>query len=138
MISNSVTLGTLNCQSICNKTDEVLRHIMNTDVDLCFLQETFMSENHTAILGEVKKLGFKILSVPRNKGAHGGLGLVYKPHINIKMVRNSQSMIKFKTIEYAEFTMKSNQGLIFFEHPEPLKQSRLKSKERKILLLISY
>ena len=79
-------MGTLNCQSICNKTDEVLKHIMNTDVDLCFLQETVMSVNDTAILSELKKLGYKMLSDPRNKGVHGGLGLVSKPHINIKML----------------------------------------------------
>ena len=72
-----VRFGTLNCQSICNKTDEVLGHILNTDIDLCFLQETFMSVNDTAILNEVKSLGLKMLSVSRDKGIHGGLGLIY-------------------------------------------------------------
>ena len=87
---------------------------MNNDIDLCFLQETFMSVNDTAILSEVKKLGFKMLSDPRSNGLHGGLGLIYKPQINIKLARNSATNKTFKTFEYTEFTMKSNQGLVRF------------------------
>ena len=87
---------------------------MNNNIDLCFLQETFMSANDTAIFNEVKSFGLKMFSVPRDKGSHGGLGLIYKPHINIKLIGKSVTLKKFKTFEYIEFTMKSNQGLIRF------------------------
>ena len=91
-----------------------MQHIVNNSIDLCFLQETYMNINDTAIFNEVKEMGMKMYSVPRKSGGHGGLGLIYNPNFNIKLIGNSVTLKKYKTFEYIEFTMKSNKGLIRF------------------------
>ena len=110
-----LNIATLNCQSLCNKTDGVLQHIMENDIDICFLQETFMKAKDTAIFNEVKEQGLKMFSVPRENGGHGGLAVIFNPEINLKRVtRNSSNLKRYKTFEYIECTLKTSTELLRF------------------------
>ena len=104
-------IGSLNCRSIRNKLDGVLEHITNNNINICFLQETFMKSHDTAICNEVKDYGLKMISVPRKNGGHGGLGVIYTSDIKLKL---SSKQSRYKTFEYFECVMKSNEGLIRF------------------------
>ena len=79
---------------------------MNNNIGLCFLQETFMTVNDEAIVNEVREMGMKMYSIPREHGEHGGLGLIYNPCINIKLVSKTK-LLKYKTFEYSEFTLRT-------------------------------
>ena len=74
-----------------------------------------MKAHDTAITNEIEELGFKIFSVPRSRGDHGGLGVIYKPEINIKLVgKYSSNLARYKTFEYIECVLKTSKGLMRF------------------------
>ena len=70
-----------------------------------------MKSHDTAICNEVKDYGLKMISVPRKNGGHGGLGVIYTSDIKLKL---SSKQSRYKTFEYFECVMKSNEGLIRF------------------------
>ena len=119
----------MNCQSIRNKISEVIEHILSNAVSLCFLQETFMKSHDASIVNEVKEHKLKMFSVPRLKGEHGGLGVIYNPNINLKL---DKSLHRYKTFEYMECILKTKQGIFrfcniyrrgyYFSHPYTLRQ----------------
>ena len=109
-----INVGTLNCQSLRNKVCKVAEHLINNNIDMCFLQETFMKQHDTAIISELEENSFKMFSFPRNDGReHGGLGVISKFQIKLKCNKSSTSNT-YKTFEHFEATMKTNQGLIRF------------------------
>ena len=112
--SNKIKIGTLNCQSIRNKVNGVLEHLINNEVDVCLMQETFLTDHDSAILEEIKEFGFKINSVPRTDGReHGGLAMLYKSSIKMKADK-SKTNNQYKSFEFAVSTLKTEVGLIRF------------------------
>ena len=74
-----------------------------------------MKTNDSAIINEVKEQGLKMFSVPRDYGGHGGLGVIFKPEVNIKLqTKNSTNLKRYKTFEYLECILKSEKGLLRF------------------------
>ena len=62
-----------------------------------------MKEHDKAIINEVSQLGLKMISTPRTHGGHGGLGVIYNPDLNLKLLRKySSNLVKYKTFEYTE------------------------------------
>ena len=49
-------MGTLNCRSIVNKRTIVLEHLKDYDIDICLIQETFLSDKDSATLAEIKEI----------------------------------------------------------------------------------
>ena len=70
-----------------------------------------MKSHDSAILNEVEEMSLKMFSLPRDKGDHGGLGVVYKPSINLKRVKVSH---KYTTFEHMECVLKIKQALLRF------------------------
>ena len=74
-----------------------------------------MKEHDKPIITEVSSFGLKILSTPRSHGGHGGLGVIYNPNLNLKLLgKYSSNLVKYKTFEYTEHILKSKQGLMRF------------------------
>ena len=75
-----------------------MQHIKNNKVEVCFLQETFLTKHDGAVLQEIREHGYRIHSVPRTDGGdHGGLAVVYLPQINLKCQTNFQESVCLKT-----------------------------------------
>ena len=90
-----------------------MQHVKNNKVDICFLQETFLTKHDGAVLQEIKEHGYNIHSVPRSDGReHGGLAVVYLENIKLKPLKASKHDKHYKTFEYFESTFKTELGLI--------------------------
>ena len=63
-------MATLNCFSIRNKLYDVLFSIIDNDIDIICLSETWLNLTESAIESEVQELGFNLVS--RSRGSRGG------------------------------------------------------------------
>ena len=106
-------VGSLNCWSLKNKTNEVIEHLQSNSIDICVLQETFLKDYDTAISNEMNENGLNLYSLPRVSREHGGLGIVYKDSLKVKHVKQVKSQL-YKTFEYVEATIKTSKGITVF------------------------
>ena len=90
--------------------------MINNNVDICFLQETFLQKHDRTVIKEVEEFGMKLYSVPRIDGReHGGLAVLTKSCINLKTEKSaSLNTNKFLSFEFFESVFKTNSGLIRF------------------------
>ena len=105
--------GTLNCQSLRNKVNDVVRHLLCKSIDICFLQETFMKDFDGAIVNLINEYGFDIYSLPRQDRGHGGLAVIHKPTVSLKHNKDKSNK-KYGSFEYFESTLKTSVGLLRF------------------------
>ena len=87
-------------------------HIVNNDMDICCLQETFLKEYDGAYLKEIKEYGYKIRSVPRSDGReHGGLAVLNNHSVTLKIDKSNSNTV-YPSFEFTQSTMKTVSGLI--------------------------
>ena len=57
-----------NCRSIRNKVHEIMEIVLDKDIDIIFIQESWLRKCDTSIIEEIKEYNFDIISErkPRN------------------------------------------------------------------------
>ena len=108
-VQSSVKFGTLNCNSILNKTVGVLEHLLETGCDVCFVQETFLRVNDDAKLAEIRDYGMNVISNPRKHRSGGGIAFLYKSDFKLKI--NTQ-VTKYKSFQVMEAVLKTEDELL--------------------------
>ena len=66
-------------------------------IGVCVLLETWLSKGDSTVLAEIKDFGFEVRSRRRrsdNKG--GGVAIIYKTHVDIRIVRIKHKFISFE------------------------------------------
>ena len=98
-------LMSFNCRSIRNKTTGILTHLSERNVDIAFLQETWLKKSDGAIISEIKEYGYHTMmfSKPR-KNWGGGVAIIYKSNLNVDRVPNK---IKYKSFEHIECVIRT-------------------------------
>ena len=112
-VSKQINFGLWNSNSVRNKTNTILNHIMDNDLDFLALTETKLKgdDSDQISIGEMCPPGYRFLHVPRppkeNAGVGGGVGMVFKNTLDVKMVQKRNT---FNSFEYMEvvFTSGSN------------------------------
>ena len=108
---NKLKIATYNCRSINNKTVEVVEYLDDLDCDMCLLQESWLKQNDDSKLAEIEELGYKILSAPRNNRSGGGLAVLYKAFLNVKL---QKTVKKYKSFETMEVVLKGESDFLRF------------------------
>ena len=67
-----------NARSACNKTVSIYDNIIENDVDIIVITETWLTESDPVIIGEMLPEGYSFLNFPRKGDAHGGIGIIHK------------------------------------------------------------
>ena len=101
-------VGTLNCNSLVNKTAGVIEHLNDQLVDVCLLQETYLRKGDDAKIQEMKDRGWEIYSAPRKQRIGGGVAIIYKADLGVK----NCGAKSFKTFESIEATIGNATELI--------------------------
>ena len=101
-------VGTLNCNSLVNKTAGILEHLSDQLVDVCLLQETYLRKGDDAKIQEMKDRGWEIYSAPRKQRIGGGVAIIYKADLGVK----NCGAKSFKTFESIEATIGNSTELI--------------------------
>ena len=73
----------INCRSVVNKTQDNQLELVNNNLDLCILTETWIKEGDNVIPTSLCPGGYKSLSIPRHDKVGGGTAIIYKSKFNI-------------------------------------------------------
>ena len=86
-----------NVRSINNKVDFVMQYIIDADVSVACITESWLTDLNNYITFRIKSYGFSISHKPRESGKGGGVCFIYKPEIK---VIESKSKRTYESFEY--------------------------------------
>ena len=76
--------GTITCScalwnvwSVCNKTDEVMQTLIDSDINLAFITETWLSDDTGNITSIIRSYGYQIFHTDRSSRG-GGIAVIYR------------------------------------------------------------
>ena len=139
---------TLNCQSIRNKTTDVLNFLTDIHSDIVCLQETWLNKHDKSILAEIKSnYNFKILKAFRHTKTNGG-GLLVLYEMNMKakkiLLKDHTKFITFELlmceltcIKYEKFIIVNIYRLPYSSKPKVTPKMFLEEFEILVESLIS-
>ena len=112
--SKNLKVSCINARSVRNKADDIASHIIDENVDICAITETWLHASSDTkdkvILGNLTPPGFKLLHVPRtksrNKASGGGVAVIYRDHLKIQ----KQKTTAFKSFECLEILLTTGAG----------------------------
>ena len=94
-----VIVGVWNARSAVNKALEVNDMIVERDLDVLCLTETWLREEGDDVsIGEMTPPGFSFLHRPRVSGRGGGVALIFRQHLNVRLCKH-RSFSSFENIE---------------------------------------
>ena len=133
-INKCIRFGCLNARSICNKVPAVLELLIDENIDVCFLTESWLKINDKAKFSEIREFGFEIISAPR-KGRGGGVGFLYNPS-KVLLKRNKVST--YVSFEVLKAVVKGKDELIRLSVVYRTTQFRSKEKYADTRLMLFY
>ena len=84
-----------NAQSLGNKVDEVAQLLLDNQVDIACITETWLSSESGAITFAIKEAGYEIDHAYRSKRG-GGVAILWKPHVKVRNNLKSKSYESFQ------------------------------------------
>ena len=106
-----------------NKTDSIYNLIISNDIDLLVLTETWLGNSDQGVISELLPDGYKIIHKVRNNGRGGGVALVYKSTMDVKVVSREDTFTHF---EYLECVINFTRLCIIYR-PPPSKKNQLRN-----------
>jgi hypothetical protein len=98
----SLSIGLLNCQSVNNKAAIVSDYLCESDLEILFLNETWLTsgDNSKRVIGDLVPAGYSLKHKPRDSGSRGGgVGILHKESIPLKKQPSSVQAISFESME---------------------------------------
>ena len=96
---SQLTLCLWNAQSLRHKTQLTKSYVDENEIDLYFIVETWLSNDETAVIGELEDEGrLRLINKPRHGRSGGGLCCLHKASLNVK----NQMTVSRATIEIME------------------------------------
>lgn len=86
--SSKINVMAWNCQSVYPKKIELVHHLLNNNIDIALLNETWLQNHHTLHLPS-----YTIYRADRLNGAHGGVAIVIKSNIKHTVINNIHTQI---------------------------------------------
>ena len=102
-------IGTLNVHSLMNKTAGILDHLEDNQCDISLVQETYLKNSDTAKVQEIREYGWNIYSSPRAERAGGGIGVLYRDGVKVKL---SPTRSTFKSFQIQEVLVGSGEDMV--------------------------
>ena len=102
-------VGTLNVHSLMNKTAGVLTHLEEKECDVCLVQETYLKSTDTAKIQEIRDNGWNIYSSPRAARSGGGIGVLFRDGVRVKL---SPMRRGFQSFQVQEVLVGGNGDLV--------------------------
>ena len=123
-----LTFGYINAQSARGKAFELRNFVFDNNFDIFFISETWFSDIGDEVL--IKRLtpeGYSFLHCPRKGGKGGGVGLLFRSHLNILNVEKSSDYESFEYISVKLTLSKNTITLVCLYRPPPSTKNKLKT-----------
>ena len=98
--SKECRLCVVNTRSVCNKTDIVIDHLIDFDIDIMCLTETWLTntERHRKTIGDLTLPGFNLINVPRSFRSGGGVAIIHHSSIESKLIQTQHVASSFESM----------------------------------------
>ena len=109
-----------------NKTTSIADFVIDHDVDILFITETWLAHDDSVVIGELTPFGYSFLNHPRCTSNHGGIGILFKASLKLCV-----KLMDFNadTFEYVCITNGSNSTAFAVIYRPPL-HLQMDSKQR--------
>ena len=115
----------VNAQSCRNKTLAIADHILDNQLDMMAISETWLkSSRDSNVIKDIVPNGYCIKHTPRPTGKGGGVAIIHKSEI----VLHKQDTDAFRSFEHIECRLKtpvSSMRIVVFYRPPPSAKNRL-------------
>ncbi|XP_072025269.1 uncharacterized protein [Amphiura filiformis] len=117
-----------NAQSLGNKTVLLVDYMLEHDIDIMILTETWLRDDDRVIIGESTPPGYSFLNISRpNNARGGGIAIIFKTPLNLSL-RKSQCVTKY--FESACITDNANRlNLVAIYRPPPSPENRFRHSD---------
>ncbi len=126
--SNLLSIGVLNCQSVRNKTDAIKDYLLELDLDVLFLTETWLKSGSVdnSVISDLVPTGYTFKHKPRDATHRGGgLGILHKTSISLKLKTETSTRSSFECMQCC-FTVKStNIHTALIYRPPPSEKNKI-------------
>ena len=131
--THGIRLALINAQSVRNKTDMIVDHIFDNDIDVLCITESWLCESgDEKVIKDLTPDGYKCINVPRSKGCKekhgGGIGILYRASYKL----NTKTEFNASSFENCEITLNSSSSslriAIIYRRP-PSKKHKIASGE---------
>ena len=104
-ISYNISVCSLNPRSVKNKTISLCDYIVSNDFDVIALTETWLGSTiDETCLRELVPNGYSIKHIARNGKKRGGVALVYKSAITLRIISSTRDN-EFKNFEHMDCSL---------------------------------
>ena len=117
----------LNARSLCNKALEVCDHITEHKVDLMCITETWYKadeKRNSVAIAEVTPPGYRTEHIPRVTGRGGGVAIIHKQSITVKLPTNKPSFSSFEHLQAQLIKDSIHFNIIVIYRPQPSKKNK--------------
>jgi exonuclease III len=119
-----ITLFTLNCRSVKNKTLAIVDFIQSHNADLLAITETWLgSEIDKSVISDITPQGYGIHHVSRHGRKGGGVALVYNSNLEVKSIRNEDKWSNFELLECSVTHRNVEFTIVVLYRPSPSKNN---------------
>ena len=107
----TMSIFSVNVQSAKNKTDVISELIVENNIDILALTETWLSagDRDKVTRGSLTPPGYSLVDAPRTGRRGGGVAIIYKSSFNLSTVKSEK---KFLSFEHMEILLKTNNDII--------------------------
>ena len=125
--SRKLNIKLWNARSVRKKTVSIADNIIENDVDIFVITETWLASDDPVVIGEMLPPGYSFINFPRKSDEHGGIGIIHKTHISMTIVPTTSETTNF---EYAIIVV-NNTGLrlVIVYRPPPSTENGLKTSK---------
>ena len=81
----------INCQSVCNKAQVIKDYVVDNNLDIAVLTETWLCPSKDNVCGDLTPSGFDFQHIPRKGKRGGGVGLLFKCTLKVSHIENETS-----------------------------------------------
>ena len=100
-------LCVLNTQSICNKSDEFVDFVLQNNLDLVAISDTWFKPDDDLVPRECTPAGYSLHHIPRpKKKTGGGVALLFRFSLSVSMKTYNTDYLTFESL-HAEITCNS-------------------------------
>ena len=104
--------ATVNCHLIVNKTSDFKVELMEHNLNVCTLTETWIREGDDTTAIQLCPDGYSSVSIPRECRIGGGIAIVHRSDIPLR----SKSVYTYQTMECADFLLDFQNMLVNLCH----------------------
>ena len=109
-VREKISVGYLNARSVKNKSAEVADFVVDNELDICAITETWLGKEggDELVCRELTPAGYSLEHVARSKGKGGGVAVIFKDSFATK----TEKVSAYKSFELIELTLRTQKDCI--------------------------